>query len=172
MSERSRRSPGSGAGSSRGRRRTTRTFSWTAVKDEDLGPSGLFSNGLWLPSSRLGLFTRRFHDTSKRIPSNPKPILHFSATMQHGFCFRLAPSTPRSGRTGFSSSVLDVPIQDHSPGHSNWDREERGSSPKAGSLLDLNYTEWLNGFPKDWTHTSFVCKHLETLHFLNPRHTS
>jgi len=82
--------------------------------------------------------------------------------------FQLRPSTALSGRTGFSSSAHAVEIPNFSPESG----KDSTSELNPGSLLDLTYTEWLNGFPMGWIGTSLPCKPSETQRYLESRKQS
>ena len=169
MSSKGRPRRGSGVGSSREGPRSTPTSLWIGVTEGMLAPSGPSSLGLFAHCDRFGWFMRRFLASSERLESIPRPICELTTTMEHGYCFRLAPSTAPGGRTAFSSSQREAPIPDF-PETEPPDQTE--SKDPAGKPLSLAYLEWMNGFPKDWTRTRYVCKPLETRLFLNPRRSS
>ena len=114
--------------------------------------SGLTSDELYKHEGPLGVFSRMFLDTS--LWGSRKYSLRWKVmdTKQKRSLYRLLPSTPTTGETGFG--LWPTPTA-HISKEAGYPAEGRRNTPtlsyQAGGRLNPQWVEWLMGYPINHT---------------------
>jgi len=130
--------------------------------------SGISSPESLQSSDRLGWWLKHFLGSITWASTTPPGIWNEKATPLRRSIFQLKPLTARFGKTGFSSSAHAVAIPDHSPNC----EDSQTLRSELGPILDLAYTEWLNGLPSGWISRLPLFPPSETLRYLQQRASS
>lgn len=129
-------------------------------------PSGTSSHESPEKLDRLGWLLKRSLASPRSGSTTLSGTWNERATPLRRSYYLLKPSDARSGKIGSSWSVPSWEVPARSP--ENQDGSKDLKSPR-GSLLDLAYTEWLNGLPSGWISSSRDSMPSETRLYLDRR---